>query len=325
MEVHGSTPFTELLGTGPVVIRQFLRSALRLNDIEDLYAQARKSNANSLSKSVLEVLNVSVQVSDQDIQRIPSSGPVIIVANHPFGLLDGLALDQVLLRSRSDVKILVNELVCGLNEMKDRCIPVDVFQAGAGHETNVKAAREALKWLHNGHGIATFPSGEVSHWRHHEKCITDPPWSIFAVRCARKANASIVPVYFKGENSLAFQMAGLLHPRLRTARLPIELLNKRASTVEVRIGRPVAVQELRDAGSDELATRYVRARVYMLSRRMAAPPKPGTLHKFFRTGLPPSQPVSEPAQGAAAEIARLDAMGRRGRRDRHVRGVCRAR
>lgn len=315
MASTGSPLFPELFGTQPTVVRNVLRSALRLNDLQNIYAVAQKSDTASLSRSLLDALNITIQVSDRDLARIPQPGPLLVVANHPFGLLDGMVLDQILCRCRNDSKILANEILCGVEELRDRCILVDVSGEKTAHQTNVMAVRHTVQWLRQGHAIGMFPAGEVSHWQNEERCVTDAPWGALAIRCARKTDASVVPVYFLGGNSLTFQLAGLLHPKLRTARLPIELLNKRASRIEVRIGNPVSAANLFRGGSEELATQYVRARVYMLGCRAKGPHTPASSAlptprvSFPGVQIRKQKPVPA-ARQVAQEIARLQESNR---------------
>ena len=146
---------------------------------------------------------------------------------------------------RPDVKILANSFLWGIEELRNRCLPVDVFGSPDSASTNLRSARQAFELLAKGHGIAMFPAGEVAHWRSEQRAVTDPPWNDAAARFALRGGARVVPIYFAGANSLAFQIAGLLHPRLRTVRLAGELLNKRGSQVEVRIGAAIRCERAR--------------------------------------------------------------------------------
>jgi putative hemolysin len=315
VEVHQRPAlFPELFAGQPDPIRQVLRAALHINALENLYDEARTLGVSPLSRSILETLQIRVQISERDLSYIPAQGPVIVVANHPYGLLDGMAVDQALSQRRSDIKILANEMVGMLEENRERCIPVDVFQNELCPEKNIRAIRKVVSWLKAGHGIMIFPAGEVSHWQPGTKRVTDGPWNHLAVRCAELTGARIVPLYVAGSNSLTFQMAGLLHPRLRTARLPAELLRKRTSEVKIRAGRPITAAELEKAGSEENGTAYVRARVYMLGQRKVTPiGPPSSIRPHHEVQLPfrsVRSPKRAPARlSAEDEIAYLQETG----------------
>ena len=317
--------FPELFENTPQLVRGFLQSALQLSDLQSLYEEARDKYPDlQLSSKLLKLLSADMEISDQDLQRIPHSGPLLVVANHPFGILDGMLLDQVLLRVRPDIKILTNALICGLEELKTRCLPIEVFGGEGALENNFRCLRQMMGLLRKGQGVAFFPAGEVSHWRREFRCITDPPWSTIAVRCSLAADVPVIPIFFTGQNSLGFQLAGMIHPRLRTARLPGELLNKRGRTVEVRVGSLIKPGELRKFESAEKATDYLRARTYMLGHRKTdgqrtwwpgrpqprpnvAGPRPGTL---FKTASAATDPQTRPTPGIGSEIARLHADGK---------------
>lgn len=267
MHTDASELFTSLLPRAPLSLQQFLQSALKLSDLQSLYAEARKLNDGSISRAVLKLLNIKMAIDDRDLERIPKTGPVIVVANHPFGLLDGLLLHALLTDVRPDFRILTNSIITGLHELQDHVIPVDVFGGQEQARTNLRAIRAAVDWLQEGHCTATFPSGEVSHWNARENRVADPAWSEFPARCAAMARVPVIPVYFHGGNSLAFQIGGVLHPRLRTLRLPAELLNKQGRTVKVNVGTLVRPEELHGAGGSRDATSYLRARTYVLRHR----------------------------------------------------------
>lgn len=110
--------------------------------------------------------------------------------------------------------------------------------------------------------LVIFPAGEVAHLNWAERPVADPRWNDTAVRLARKANCPVIPLYFDGANSLPFQIAGAIQPRLRTLNLPRELVKKQRRTVQVRAGTPVSGAALRSFADAEAATDYLRARVY---------------------------------------------------------------
>lgn len=259
--------FPGLFSGAPVVVREFLSSALQLRNLQKLYDAARLGEACRVSQAILEQLEIDIQVTNEDLERIPRTGAVVVVANHPYGLLDGLILDTILGRVRSDFHLLVNSVLSELEGLRGRCIPVDVFTGKAATATNATHLRHGVKLLQMQEGIACFPSGEVSHWERNRFENVDPEWSSVPTRCAAIANAPVVPIFFKGANSVAFQVAGLVHPRLRTVQLAGELLNKKGRKVEVCVGNPISAREIKRFDSYTIATDYVRARTYLLEKR----------------------------------------------------------
>ncbi len=225
--------FPELFATQPAVVRRFLRSALRITALDDLCREAGQTTGSSFCTAALGILRIGVDIAAADLARVPAAGPIIFVANHPHGFLDGLVLHHALQRRRSDLKLLVNDRIARVEGMQANCIGVDVFAPEA--ERNAKPALAALRWLKSHHSLLVFPAGEVSHWHKENRRVADGPWSASVIRWALRVKASIVPVFLTGSNSLLFHAAGLLSPELRTAQLPYELLRKRHSRVEVRI------------------------------------------------------------------------------------------
>lgn len=169
MATSGSTQFTNVFGSASRPVRELLYSALQLRELEELYARARAASHAPLSRAVLDLLNIRVELPVQDKGRLPRAGAVVVAVNHPFGLLDGLVLDAVLQELRPDVKILANSLLWGIEELRDRLLPVDVF----GSCTNLRPVRQALQMLEDGRGVAIFPAGEVAHWRADQRSIAD--------------------------------------------------------------------------------------------------------------------------------------------------------
>ncbi|HVW87692.1 MAG TPA: GNAT family N-acyltransferase, partial [Bryobacteraceae bacterium] len=130
----------------------------------------------------------------------------------------------------------------------------------------------------NGGLLLIFPAGEVSHFDFRAAAVRDPEWRTTAARLIRLTGAKTLPILIRGTNSLPFQMLGMVHPRLRTAALPAELVNKRGKTVEVRIGSLIEPSQMALLRGDESAIRYLRVRTDLLARRGGVPGKsaPGT-------------------------------------------------
>ncbi len=235
--------------------------------IRKLYWRAQQSPEGFRLESLLSQMNIQMRVSDADQARIPKTGPVVVVANHPYGVLDGAILTVLLTRMRPDVKVLTNFLLGDIPELQEHCIFVDPFQTDRSVDLNRRAMREALAWLRQGRVLAIFPAGEVSHWQGPSPHIADPEWSDTAVRLIRKTGATTLPVYFCGHNSVGFQVLGMLHPKLRSAFLLQEFIQQEGKTIEVRVGSAVPQESLQACPDDREAVEYLRWRTYLLARR----------------------------------------------------------
>jgi putative hemolysin len=238
--------------------------------VRDLYRRVRQSPSGFQLENLLAQMRVELRVDVADTARIPATCPVVVVANHPFGMLDGAALTVLLTRIRPDVKVITNFLLGDVPELQRYCIFVDPFRTERSAETNRRALREAVAWVQGGAMLAIFPAGEVSHLQFPAAQIVDPEWTKTAVRLIRRTGASALPVYFCGHNSLGFQLMGLVHPRLRTAFLLQEFLQQEGKPVEVRVGSEIPADSIARISDDREATDYLRWRTYLLGRRSKA-------------------------------------------------------
>jgi putative hemolysin len=233
----------------------------------DLYRRVQRLPEGFCLENLLAEMRVDFRVDAADQARIPASGPVVAVANHPYGMLDGAILTVLLMRVRADVKVLTNLLLSDVPELAQHCIFVDPFQTDRSVDANRRALAQALRWLQQGGMLAVFPADEVSHWQMPAGQIADPEWNAAAVRLMRHTGASALPVYFCGHNSVGFQLLSMVHPKLRSAFLLQEFLQQEGKTVEVRIGRPIENDAVAGFGADREATEYLRWRTYLLARR----------------------------------------------------------
>ena len=205
-----------------------------VNKVRDLYQRVQRAPEGFRLENLLAQMRVELRVAATDQARIPATGPVVVIANHPYGILDGAILTVLLTRVRADVKILTNYLLGDVPELQRHCIFVDPVHTDRSAESNRRAVRQALSWLQRGGMLAVFPAGEVSHWQMPPVQMADPQWNDTAVRLVRRSGASALPVYFCGHNNVGFQLLGLVHPKLRTAFLLQEFLRQAGRKVEVK-------------------------------------------------------------------------------------------
>jgi putative hemolysin len=258
----------------------------------------------AVAARALEALEVTLELAATSERHIPAAGAVVIVANHPFGGLDGLAAITTVGRRRHDLRILANPGLANLEGIGALVIPVDPFGGVRARRGNGKALRTAFRWLAAGGALLVFPAGEVSSLDLRTLSVTDRPWSATAARLVRLSGASVVPMHFAGANGALFQLAGLVHPRLRTLLLPQQLGNKIGARIAVRIGEPIAATKLAAFTDDEELAAHLRLRTYVLGHDPAQDPAPQ------RSAAPRRlAPLIEPVDPAilARELASLPA------------------
>ena len=235
---------------------------------ERVEAACTAAQDRPLPESLLASLDITYSVGGDE--KIPRSGPAMVVANHPFGMVEGIILTDMLAKIRSDVRVLANSLLAVIPALDKHLIPVDVFGGVDAPRRNAAPVRRALEWVRAGGMLAVFPAGEVAHLNWKERPVTDPSWNPIVARFARLASCSVTPVFFAGSNSAAFQMAGTLHPRFRTISLPRELYNKRGRCIEARVGVPVPASAVRQMEDERAVIDYLRCRTYLLGERLAS-------------------------------------------------------
>jgi putative hemolysin len=275
------------------------------------YRRKQRSPEGFGLENLLAEMQVKLRIDPVDMSRIPATGPVVVVANHPFGMLDGVALAALLTRVRPDVKVMTNYLLRDIPELARHCIFVDPFHGDGpacslSSGMNHRAVREALNWLQSDGMLAVFPAGEVSQWQFSIGQIADPAWNDTAVRLIRRSQAAVLPLYVCGRSGMNVQILGQGYRRLKTAFLLQEFLQQKGRTVEVRVGSEISAESVTGITDDREALEYLRWRTYLLARR-SQPEKswPAAVRsKIVATAQEPIA-TAEPSQALAAELNRL--------------------
>jgi putative hemolysin len=246
-------PRTPILGRIAALTQARLSHVAGLSELERIYravlgpessrtpadaATVRRSQTDGFIEQVLAALDVTVEVSDLDVARVPVSGPLLVAANHPRGALDGLVVASLLRRVRSDVRIIVNHVLSRIPELHDHAFFVDPFGGPTAESRSRAGLRAAHLWLRRGGAVVMFPAGEVAH-QLSDGVPVESPWHATMGRLALQTGAAILPLGLVGRNSAWFYGAGRIHPLLRTALLPRELLRARGARVRVAIGVPM--------------------------------------------------------------------------------------
>ncbi|MBS8229099.1 lysophospholipid acyltransferase family protein [Vannielia litorea] len=211
---------------------------------------------------------LSLRVTRGSLENIPREGPLVLVANHPYGILDGLMMGHMLRQTRGDFRILAHQVFKRSEELNRIILPIDFDGTREAQATNLATRREALGYLAQGGAIGVFPGGTVSTSAKLLSRPLDPGWRRFTAKMIARSGATVVPVFFEGSNSRLFQLASHIHSTLRIALLIKEFRARVDEPVEIAVGRPIPPQEIAAHGGDAKALMdFLREATYSLSDR----------------------------------------------------------
>lgn len=234
-----------------------------LNRLERFYNEISVLAGEDFIGALFAHLELRLEVDPAELERVPKEGGVAIVANHPYGAIDGLAMLHVLRDRRPDLKVMANFMLQQLEPLRDRFIGVNPFEA-LSTRSSFQGMRQAHQHLADGGALGVFPAGEVSSYRQDLDTVADPRWKTPVIKLIQHADVPIVPLWFDGSNSVMFQILGMVHPSLRTLQLPREMLRMHGRSVRLRIGKPVTQKELVQFTSMDDLARYLRAKTYSI-------------------------------------------------------------
>ncbi|WP_313717234.1 1-acyl-sn-glycerol-3-phosphate acyltransferase, partial [Kaistella carnis] len=236
----------------------------KIDAVNDLYDTLKNKTGKDFFDSFVRERDLKYIVFEEDLARIPKSGPFIIVSNHPLGAIDGILMTKILTEIRPDFKIMGNFLLEKIEPMRPYVISVNPFENRKELRNSSLGMRETLSHLQNGGCIGIFPAGEVSNRNNEFGEILDKAWEKPALKLIKKSKVPVIPMYFHAKNSRLFYQMAKLHPDLQTLLLPSEMMNKREKPIRVRIGKPVSVKAMEDFDSIEELGEFLQKKIYML-------------------------------------------------------------
>ncbi|MEH7829785.1 lysophospholipid acyltransferase family protein [Gemmobacter denitrificans] len=192
----------------------------------------------------IRTMGIDIQTPDEEIARIPASGPVVLVANHPHGLVDGMVMAEIVSRVRPDFKILTRSLLTGIPEIEEFMIPVPFPHEENARELGLQMRNETMAHLKRGGLIILFPAGKVAMSEGWWGPAVEGEWNVFTHKMVRTSGATIVPMRFTGQNSRAFQIANQLSDTLRQGLLLYEIKRALFRPQRPHIGQPIPASEL---------------------------------------------------------------------------------
>jgi len=215
---------------------------------------------------MIDRYGLSLDVVGGSLDNIPRTGPLIVIANHPYGILDGLILGHILSVTRGDFRILAHKVFRKAEELDKIVLPVNFDETKDAIAQNIQTRKIALDYLGQGGCVGVFPGGTVSTAVTPFAKPMDPGWRGFTARMIGKSDATVVPIYFDGHTSRLFQMASHLHYTLRMGLLIKEFRKRVDTPVRIAIGEPIPAHEIASRKKDarELMD-FLRKATYELS------------------------------------------------------------
>lgn len=230
--------------------------------------KAKPFDITNFFSSALEEGNIQPQYNQSALDAIPKSGPLVFVANHPYGIIDGMIMCDLAAKSRGNFRLMLNSLLCQDRELAEYFLPIDFSESRQAVKNNIHSKNRALRDIADDIPVIIFPSGMVSTAnRAGFGSVIDGPWTTFAARLIREAEATVVPIYFPGRNSRWFHVASHIAEPLRMALLLRETLNKFNKPIDFVIGEPLNWETLKDIRSRKALTEHLYQVVQALPKR----------------------------------------------------------
>lgn len=259
-EFAKATKLTKVKMSG---LAPLLMEIMKINDINETFEKAEQFNGVEFVDEILRLIGVTVEVNEGDFKNIPLEGAFTAIANHPYGGIEGLILIKVLCSVRPDAKVMANFILKKIPNLSEFFVAVNPFE-NIEHSSSISGIKTTLTLLNQGMPIGIFPAGEVSTYKLDQLQVTDKLWHPVVGKLISKAKAPVLPIYFHGNNGLLFNLLSLIHPTLRTAKLPSELFNKKGHVIKVRIGKPILFDSVPYNTDNTRLLAYLRAKTYAL-------------------------------------------------------------
>ncbi len=245
-----------------------LEVATGRNLIKRLYLQHQASGwaGASFFDVAIKALSLDLQYDASRLAALPREGPLVVVANHPFGVLDGIVMCALMRKARPDFLVLSNAVLLRAPEMRDHMLPIDFTETMEAQRANVASRAKALKHLQNGGCVVIFPAGAVSTSPDAlgRRPAVDPPWTPYVARLVQSARAPVVPIYFPGQNSRLFQIVSHISVTLRLALFFHEVRRRIGGRFEVKIGELISFERLSHFTDKNALVEALRAATYSL-------------------------------------------------------------
>lgn len=268
-----STPHQPLVQRALIQTIEKLTGQIRIWNLYRDYMNEDPAAYENFWDASVKKLDLNVNYDAAALSSIPRTGALVVVANHPYGVLDGLIITQLMKRIRSDFKVLTNSVLCRAPEAANDLLPIDFAETEQALAINLDTRKKAREILKGGGCIVVFPAGGVSTiptWK--DKVAQDTAWQPFIGRLIQESRADVVPVFFEGQNSRLFQLVSLCSSTLRLAMFFKEVADKIGTKIGVRIGGVIPFADIADITDRAALCHHLRTRTYALGGMTTLPP-----------------------------------------------------
>ena len=248
-----------------IKITELLTGKLTLKKLYDEYL-AEKNPPENFWKDAIKKLDLNLVSHYHSKESIPQSGRLIVVANHAFGVVDGVSICSLLSDIRQDYKMITHKVLRHAEAVKEKIIPIDFTNSKEAMISNIKARKLAENVLKDNGVIVIFPSGTIATKPSLGKKIkaTDGDWKQFTSKLAIRTNSPILPIFFEGQNSQLFHIANKISQTFRYSLMMYELKRKIGDTINLHIGNIISAKKIREIGDLKDITKYIRNKTYEL-------------------------------------------------------------
>lgn len=259
-----ASPELNGLGRGLVRLLEFATGQPRIRQLYEDHAKLARPH-EYFWQDAIDALEIDLRVNRDAREGIPASGPLVVIANHPFGVLDGIILCWLVSQARSDFQVMTHRVLHQAPEVRRHILPVDFSGTEAALQNNLTSRRRARELLDNGGALLVFPGGGVARAEGAFGHANDLPWGTLTAKLALAAGAPVLPVYFHGQNSRVFHIASAIHQVLRYGMLFHEVRNKMGRRIDVSMGDVIGHEQLRAFNDLRAATEFLRGATHALA------------------------------------------------------------
>ncbi|MFM8607623.1 MAG: lysophospholipid acyltransferase family protein [Hyphomicrobiales bacterium] len=275
------TRFSYSEPTQPLLQQIAIRAVEKITgqpELKRLYElnQTNPVQGESFWQAAVRLLDLKIPLDDHELNAVPKTGPLVVVANHPYGVLDGIAICWLMEKIRKDFLVLTHAALLRAPEARPSLLPVDFSGTAEATAANLETRKKARTHLDQGGAIVVFPAGAISTSpdRLGQKPATDWPWQPFTAQLIQRSGAHVVPVFFHGQNSRLFQMASHISSTLRLALIFKEVYDRMGSTLDISIGAPLSPDFIASFTDRSALTEFLRQRTYALGLATKHGPTP---------------------------------------------------